>query len=959
MKHKKIFIIFLLSIMALSGCKNKNKESSSSSINYDSTSTTPAVGDEVYNPKPVEYEYSSLSCISQFADIVYNGEKITSEFILDPVRLKSNKDKNIISRCSIANMKDQVVIYSPNYFMRNSEPRDEQVTEYTIVKQDNKYIVSNISNETGNYIPLNGFVMSIPNSLNKGTLSLNNQVDVLGYTFDTYEMGIYTERGTRIAIDEINTARWGTHVTRAHLLDNRSDYKTLLGTGLMDVVKFNFNEQEGNYEIVEYDRRSYYNALDIPQDGFMLMNYVTSETTWIEENLVFQKDDKVFVDYVDIPYKNTIIHKIGNNDDNYTVSIYDNLGQPTGQNEWGYEIAISDNHVVNHGVNVNVPSTLNSYVIRFSNFKDAVENNIVKLRDEFKIGVEVIKNENNIIVNYDVEDFGKRYVNNLINGVKETVLKSEEELYDFDINRVKSLQEIINKIPYELDYTLNTLGCENNTTNQYHYINQLYYAKYLADQVILSGRENSPVETRSIWHYPETEDNLSAILETINTLKANNFNEVIVSSMLYGYANFKSEIVALSKIADTGKYGPYKDYLEAFVSEAHKAGLKVQVSVCNWFEYQGLVEKSPEYGNYYAINADGSLGVDNDGEITKFLDPTNVNVQNAFLAFYQEILDNYDVDGLHLDYIRYGAGNESYATSQGYTDSAAQGFVDYCYENDKTSYELVKKITTGNELNQICKNNNYIYNSFSNYRRQVVSDFVYKVKQKLTDGKQLSLAVVSNMEYAKNGKLQDWESWVKKGWINSLYLMAYYCDYHKVADDSIIALNAANNKSYVVTGISPVGMGLEIMEVFNQIAGARDVNVQGTAIFATHSFYRQDLSQYLNGKNNQGAYNTKAIVSYESIKNVINAYMTTLKDRAERIYLPSGKMNQNQYDDLLNDINIMLSVLKDNNDCLIDVINQLNIMAKKSYGDENVMNRINEMFSQIRTNLAIKESFMQ
>ena len=188
--------------------------------------------------------------------------------------------------------------------------------------------------------------------------------------------------------------------------------------------------------------------------------------------------------------------------------------------------------------------------------------------------MEVIKNENNIIVNYDVEDFGKRYVNNLINGVNETVLKSEEELYDFDINRVKSLQEIINKIPYELDYTLNTLGCENNTTNQYHYINQLYYAKYLADQVILSGRENSPVETRSIWHYPETEDNLSAILETINTLKANNFNEVIVSSMLYGYANFKSEIVALSKIADTGKYGPYKDYLEAFVSEAHKADLK-------------------------------------------------------------------------------------------------------------------------------------------------------------------------------------------------------------------------------------------------------------------------------------------------------------------------------------------------------------------------------------------------
>ena len=53
MKHKKIFIIFLLSIMALSGCKNKNKESSSSSTNYDSTSTTPAVGDEVYNPKPV------------------------------------------------------------------------------------------------------------------------------------------------------------------------------------------------------------------------------------------------------------------------------------------------------------------------------------------------------------------------------------------------------------------------------------------------------------------------------------------------------------------------------------------------------------------------------------------------------------------------------------------------------------------------------------------------------------------------------------------------------------------------------------------------------------------------------------------------------------------------------------------------------------------------------------------
>ncbi len=946
-KKIKIMGLCVLSSLFLFSCGKKSNQSSS-------TNSSSSYVEPPYSAKDVIIDDYASSCIKGSGSIYVNGQTFleTSSYLKDPTTYSSSAYQNIIRRCPISQYTGKVVVYTPDWWMRTTNEReDETVYEYVIRKnQQNQYVVEDVKNSTGTIVPLDGIVISIP--VSDGHTLVQGQTITFdtGFKLNQYQTALYSNNGRRVPINEINPHYIGLNA--ATLYDVASDTKLVRSDQLrLNTVTFSYDDTKKAFIVKEFNQKTYHNDLNVPLDGFLLANQVTTANNLalkLEENVFFEKDSEVYFEKPAGLFNETITYKIGfqgqDSEGNNIGPNVEILTDNRENNEWGYEIAVVDGKVAGSAVNMEQPT--NGYRIRFSAFDDAIENHIATLRDQFKVGVPVSYNSSTITVNYNLLNFANEYLASLKKQINEYIQKQEVELYDYDVEKVKEL-----KSQFEANETLLAqLVTDNNPSSQYYYQSKVNYAKYLAEQAFLYSSPQEPVETRSAWHYPlSNPETLDTIKATIQNLKDANFNEVIVAGSIdetnnYGTA-YTSQYAATAPSL-SGNFGKYKDYLDAFIHLAHDAGLKVQVCMSNWFFYQAIIDKYPEYANYFATNYDGTNGENDEGEITKFLDPANEKVRSLYLNMYREIVEKYkDVDGFHLDYIRYGANNNWLApNSQGYTQAALDGFLQSYPQYNIPSLEAFKTQLASNPT---------MLNNFSDYRRNLVTSFVSDVKS-VANGKQLTIAVVSDAETAKSTKLQDWKTWLTNNYIDSIHLMAYYCDKGYVIKDSYAALEHANGMAYVVSGLSPIYSNLEIMELPSQIDGARSTKVQGTALFATHSFgNRPELGEYLNGKNGQGVYNQKAIVAYESVQKVSDAFVTTLKNRMNKYYKNSSYMNDSQAAAFLNDLEDF-NKLTD----LTAVMTKLNAMITaanaNSYGTDAVKDRIVETLNYMKSIYTVK-----
>jgi uncharacterized lipoprotein YddW (UPF0748 family) len=71
-----------------------------------------------------------------------------------------------------------------------------------------------------------------------------------------------------------------------------------------------------------------------------------------------------------------------------------------------------------------------------------------------------------------------------------------------------------------------------------------------------------------------------------------------------------------------------------------------------------------------ATNKSGGSFDYSQGTKKAFFDPANPDLQNYLLSLYEEIVKNYDVDGLQLDYIRYPFQSQDSNQTYGYGKSS-------------------------------------------------------------------------------------------------------------------------------------------------------------------------------------------------------------------------------------------------------------------------------------------------
>jgi len=183
------------------------------------------------------------------------------------------------------------------------------------------------------------------------------------------------------------------------------------------------------------------------------------------------------------------------------------------------------------------------------------------------------------------------------------------------------------------------------------------WISFLEYQSILQGKTKS-----------QFTNNIKAMFRN---LAADGFNTVFVHVRSHSDAMYDSEIFPWS-VYCTGTEGndPGFDPLEIMVSEAHSAGLKIEAWI-NPYRVKGnsntekIAKSSPAYkwlGTGKVIVLDNGI----------FYNPADEEVIDLIVSGVEEIVRNYDVDGIHFDDYFYPTTAESFDKSY-YNEYKAEG----------------------------------------------------------------------------------------------------------------------------------------------------------------------------------------------------------------------------------------------------------------------------------------------
>lgn len=221
---------------------------------------------------------------------------------------------------------------------------------------------------------------------------------------------------------------------------------------------------------------------------------------------------------------------------------------------------------------------------------------------------------------------------------------------------------------------------------------------------------------------------------------------------------------------------PGYDPLEEVVDQAHAAGLEVHAwvnSTTMWS--RSTPPSSPDHVyNTHGFSASGSdrwLNKRNDGVekigTMSYVDPANPAAVDYLVDGVVSIAENYDIDGVNLDYIRYPDDSaNTNANDWGYSETSLARFA---AETGRTD------VPAPNDQ------------QFSDWRRDQVTNMVRKVYLGLYENDPSDRLSVNAVTYGDGpstvgaweatqpylGVLQDWKGWLEDGIVDTVMTMNY------------------------------------------------------------------------------------------------------------------------------------------------------------------------------------------
>lgn len=315
----------------------------------------------------------------------------------------------------------------------------------------------------------------------------------------------------------------------------------------------------------------------------------------------------------------------------------------------------------------------------------------------------------------------------------------------------------------------------------------------MRDAYVVGQAAGPATEFRAVWSHDGAGPYRGDWALSIDALAGHGFNAVFPNVAGAGFADYASAYLPRSST-----YTAFGDQLSAAITAARTAGVKTHAWILTW-ALHGAPESwidSMRTQNRLMLSVVNNGGVLSLQPVTapNWLSPCDQQNRDLIKAAILEMANNYELDGIHLDYIRTNGTNTPYELSCKARFEAETGKVANNWPADVWSGSLKA--------------------AYDEWKPTVISSFVKAVHDeliavnanKLRRGQPhvtLSAAVFSDPHGARNANSQDWVDWIAKGAIDVLHPMNYFSD---LADFN----SALANQSQVINNRIPFYPGIGV-----------------------------------------------------------------------------------------------------------------------------------------------------
>jgi uncharacterized lipoprotein YddW (UPF0748 family) len=275
------------------------------------------------------------------------------------------------------------------------------------------------------------------------------------------------------------------------------------------------------------------------------------------------------------------------------------------------------------------------------------------------------------------------------------------------------------------------------------------------------------------------------------------------------------------------------DPLETAITLAHERGMELHAWVWVFAAanqvHNTIIDRPKDYLGpvlslhpYWLMENKQGKAFDYSSEQKKaFYDPANREVQNYLLSLLTEITTNYQVDGIHLDYIRYPFQKPEINQSYGYSRESREQF---------RSLTGVDPIT----LNY----NDPLWIDWNEFRINQINNFVFTASHKIKQKRPEVILSTAVFPIPKEQRLksiqQHWEYWAENEWVDLIVLMSYGLDNEELAfNTSNILQENQSNSTLIIPGIK---INQQDLVTIDRMQLLRNLATDGYSLFAAENF---------------------------------------------------------------------------------------------------------------------------
>ncbi|MFP3904999.1 MAG: glycoside hydrolase family 10 protein, partial [Armatimonadota bacterium] len=313
-------------------------------------------------------------------------------------------------------------------------------------------------------------------------------------------------------------------------------------------------------------------------------------------------------------------------------------------------------------------------------------------------------------------------------------------------------------------------------------------------------------EFRAVWEHSGTGAYAEGWDKTMRVLSESGFNAIMPNTFWGGVAYHRSEILPVADIVE--EKGDQ-------VAQAVEAGKRWGIQVHPWKVNFRLARGTPE-AFIERMRSEGRLQKTFGGEEQPWLCPSDPRNQELEIASMVEVATNYDVAGVHFDYIRYPGGNNCYC------------------EGCRERFEADTGVEIENWPEDTRKEG--IQEKWLQWRAAQITHIVAETGRRVHAARpecKVSAAVFRNYPNCLTGVGQDWVTWAKEGYVDFLCPMDYTNSDVAFGGQVITQLGQVDGAVPVYPGIgaSSSSSTLSPDRVAGQIEIARHAGTDGFIIF--------------------------------------------------------------------------------------------------------------------------------